>query len=144
MNFEKVEQLIKIVKDNGVKKFNYKDYENEITIDFTDNTSASPAQQQLASNNESTLNEQGISNEEQSNQAVKSPMVGTFYLQDEKELTNPLIREGDEIKKGDTIGYIEAMKVMNEVKSDVDGVVDAIHVNHGSNVEYDQTIITVK
>ena len=84
MNFEKVEQLIKIVKDNGVKKFNYKDYENEITIDFTDNTSASPAQQQLASNNESTLNEQGISNEEQSNQAVKSPMVGTFYLQDEK------------------------------------------------------------
>ena len=144
MNFEKVEQLIKIVKDNGVKKFNYKDYENEITIDFTDNTSASPAQQQLASNNESTLNEQGISNEEQSNQAIKSPMVGTFYLQDEKELTNPLIREGDEIKKGDTIGYIEAMKVMNELKSDVDGVVDAIHVNHGSNVEYDQTIVTVK
>lgn len=109
MNFEKVEQLIKIVKDNGVKKFNYKDYENEITIDFTDNTSASPAQQQLASNNESSLNGQDISNEEQSNQAVKSPMVGTFYLQDEKELTNPLIREGDEIKKGDTIGYIEAM-----------------------------------
>lgn len=144
MNFEKVEQLIKIVKDNGVKKFNYKDYENEITIDFTDNTSASPAQQQLASNNESSLNGQDISNEEQSNQAVKSPMVGTFYLQDEKELANPLIREGDEIKKGDTIGYIEAMKVMNEVKSDVDGVVDTIHVNHGSNVEYDQTIITVK
>ncbi|MGY3480780.1 MULTISPECIES: acetyl-CoA carboxylase biotin carboxyl carrier protein [Staphylococcus] len=144
MNFEKVEQLIKIVKDNGVKKFNYKDYENEITIDFTDNTSAAPAQQQLASNDESSLNEQGISNEEQSTQAVKSPMVGTFYLQDEKELTSPLIREGDEIKKGDTIGYIEAMKVMNEVKSDVNGVVDAIHVNHGSNVEYDQTIITVK
>lgn len=144
MNFEKVEQLIKIVKDNGVKKFNYKDYENEITIDFTDNTSAAPAQQQLASNDESNLNEQGISNEEQSTQAVKSPMVGTFYLQDEKELTSPLIREGDEIKKGDTIGYIEAMKVMNEVKSDVNGVVDAIHVNHGSNVEYDQTIITVK
>ena len=45
MNFEKVEQLIKIVKDNGVKKFNYKDNENEITIDFTDNTSASTAQQ---------------------------------------------------------------------------------------------------
>ena len=144
MNFEKVEQLIKIVKDNGVKKFNYKDYENEITIDFTDNTSASPAQQQLASNNESSLNEQDISNDEQSNQVVKSPMVGTFYLQDEKELTSPLIREGDEIKKGDTIGYIEAMKVMNELKSDVDGVVDAIHVNHGSNVEYDQTIVTVK
>jgi len=144
MNFEKVEQLIKIVKDNGVKKFNYKDYENEITIDFTDNTSVAPAQQQLASNDESSLNEQGISNEEQSTQAVKSPMVGTFYLQDEKELTSPLIREGDEIKKGDTIGYIEAMKVMNEVKSDVDGVVDAIHVNHGSNVEYDQTIITLK
>ena len=71
-------------------------------------------------------------------------MVGTFYLQDEKELSEPLIKEGDEIKEGDVIGYIEAMKVMNEVKSDVSGVVESILISHGSSVEYDQTIITVK
>ncbi|MGO2869263.1 MAG: acetyl-CoA carboxylase biotin carboxyl carrier protein, partial [Staphylococcus equorum] len=51
---------------------------------------------------------------------------------------------GDEINKGDTIGFIEAMKVMNEVKSDVDGVVKEIVVEHGANVEYNQTIIKIK
>src|SRR5699024_3845023 len=115
MNFEKVEQLIKMIKDNGDKKFNYKDYENEINIDFTDNTSASTAQQQLVSNNESSLNDQSASNEEQSDQVVKSPMVGTFYLQDEKELTNPLIHEGDEIKKENTIDYKVDMNIKNKV-----------------------------
>ncbi|WP_284675579.1 acetyl-CoA carboxylase biotin carboxyl carrier protein, partial [Staphylococcus pseudoxylosus] len=77
-------------------------------------------------------------------QSVKSPMVGTFFLQDEKELTNPIVNVGDEIKKGDTIGYIEAMKVSNEVVSDVSGVVDEILIEHGSNVEYNQQIIKVK
>ncbi|MDN6160038.1 MAG: acetyl-CoA carboxylase biotin carboxyl carrier protein subunit, partial [Staphylococcus equorum] len=59
-------------------------------------------------------------------------------------LTEPIIRVGDEINKGDTIGFIEAMKVMNEVKSDVDGVVKEIVVEHGANVEYNQTIIKIK
>ena len=71
-------------------------------------------------------------------------MVGTFYLQEEKELTDPIIKVGDQVKSGDVIGYIEAMKVMNEVTSDVDGEVTDILVEHGSNVEYDQPIIRVK
>lgn len=71
-------------------------------------------------------------------------MVGTFFLQDEKELTNPIIQVGDEIKKGDTVGYIEAMKVLNEVTSDVSGVVEEILVEHGSSVEYNQLIVNVK
>ena len=45
-------------------------------------------------------------------------MVGTFFLQDSKELTDPIIQVGDNIKSGDVIGYVEAMKVMNEVTSD--------------------------
>ncbi|SUM33350.1 biotin carboxyl carrier protein of acetyl-CoA carboxylase [Staphylococcus gallinarum] len=61
-----------------------------------------------------------------------------------RRLTNPLVNVGDKIKKGDTIGYIEAMKVLNEVTSDVEGVVDEILVSHGTNVEYDQAIIKVK
>ena len=46
-------------------------------------------------------------------------MVGTFFLQDSKELTDPIIQVGDNIKSGDVIGYVEAMKVMNEVTSDM-------------------------
>src|SRR5699024_1997778 len=145
MNFDKLEQLIQLVKDNGVKKFNYKDYENEISIDFTDNTfNGGQTQKNANANHTSNSDQQSISNKEKSKQNIKSPMVGTFYLKYVKETQKPLIKEGDEIKEGDVIGYIEAMKVMNEVKSDVSGVVESILISHGSSVEYDQTIITVK
>ncbi|MEP9818818.1 biotin/lipoyl-containing protein [Staphylococcus xylosus] len=146
MNLEKVEQLIKLVKSNEVKKFTYKDFEHEISIDFTEGVANN-----VVSNQPSNQSSEAYSNDtsngetnESSYQSVKSPMVGIFFLQDEKELTNPIVKVGDEIKKGDTIGYIEAMKVLNEVVSDVSGVVDEILVEHGSNVEYNQQIIRVK
>ena len=71
-------------------------------------------------------------------------MVGTFFLQDSKELTDPQIKVGDKIKVGDIIGYVEAMKVMNEITSDVDGEVAEIVADHGTNVEYDQVLVKVK
>ncbi|MEB7461319.1 acetyl-CoA carboxylase biotin carboxyl carrier protein subunit [Staphylococcus succinus] len=150
MNIEKIEQLINLVKSNKVKKFKYKDHDSEIELDFSENNERGWATQQstLESqySNDSTL-QGNDSNQAQSVEqfkAVKAPMVGTFFLQDEKELTNPLIKVGDTIKQGDTIGYIEAMKVMNEVTSEVDGVIDEILVTHGSNVEYNQAIVKVK
>ena len=146
MNLETVEQFINLVKTNEVKKFTYKDFEHEISIDFTEGGANNIVSNQ-PSNQSSEANSNDKSQDktpESSYQSVKSPMVGTFFLQDEKELTNPIVKVGDEIKKGDTIGYIEAMKVLNEVTSDVSGVVDEILVDHGSNVEYNQQIIKVK
>lgn len=141
MNFEKIEQLIKLVKENDMKKFKYKDYEQEIEFDFTDNR-ADQNIGNVASFTQSQ-NEPDTIVDDNTNY-VKAPMVGTFFLQDEKELSNPLVNVGDKIKIGDTIGYIEAMKVLNEVTSDVEGIVEEILVNHGTNVEYDQPIIKVK
>lgn len=71
-------------------------------------------------------------------------MVGTFFLQDSKELTQPVVQVGDKIQEGDIVGYIEAMKVMNEVTSDVSGEIVEILVDHGTNVEYDQALIQIK
>ena len=51
---------------------------------------------------------------------------------------------GDKIQEGDIVGYIEAMKVMNEVTSDVSGEIVEILVDHGTNVEYDQALIQIK
>lgn len=148
MNFENIEQVIKLIKQNDVKKFKYKDNEYEIDVDFTEAVSQSPAPQvtQAMQQTESTTSTSDSQSSSESTQGeeVKSPMVGTFFLQDEKELTDPIIEVGDEVKKGDVVGYIEAMKVMNEVTSDVEGVVDEILVSHGTNVEYDQAIIRVK
>ncbi|HLR19765.1 MAG TPA: biotin/lipoyl-containing protein [Staphylococcus sp.] len=150
MNFEKIEQVIKLVKENEVKKFSYKDSKSEISIDFTEgkaNSNTSNQNLQAVSKQEakSAENELNLKSAEDSNlQEVKSPMVGTFFLQDENELTNPLINVGDKVNKGDTIGYIEAMKVMNEVKTEVEGVIQEILIEHGTSVEYNQTIVKIK
>ena len=66
------------------------------------------------------------------------------FSQDSKELTEPKIKVGDTVTEGDIIGYIEAMKVMNEVTTDVTGEVTEILVEHGDNVEYDQLLVRVK
>ncbi|MCU5746421.1 acetyl-CoA carboxylase biotin carboxyl carrier protein subunit [Staphylococcus sp. SQ8-PEA] len=149
MNFENIEQLIKLVKENELKKFKYKDYEHEIELDFTDEHVSLPTSPLTGTGQTETSsqdNSQPKDSEGQGEdaQTVNAQMVGTFYLQEEKELTDPIVKVGDNIKKGDVIGFIEAMKVMNEVTSDVEGEIIDILVDHGSNVEYDQPIIKVK
>lgn len=146
MDIKKIEEVIKLVKANDVKKFKYKDSHNEIELDFTNGASQQHSQQSsqdIQQENIKSLDEkqESISNDQQE---IKSPMVGTFFLQDSKELTRPKIKVGDTVTEGDIIGYIEAMKVMNEVTTDVTGEVTEILVEHGDNVEYDQLLVRVK
>ena len=146
MDIKKIEKVIKLVKANDVKKFKYKDADNEIELDFTNGASQQYSQQlsqDIQQDNIKSYDEkqESISNDQQE---IKSPMVGTFFLQDSKELTEPKIKVGDTVTEGDIIGYIEAMKVMNEVTTDVTGEVTEILVEHGDNVEYDQLLVRVK
>ncbi|MBM0871617.1 acetyl-CoA carboxylase biotin carboxyl carrier protein subunit [Staphylococcus epidermidis] len=146
MDIKKIEEVIKLVKANDVKKFKYKDSHNEIELDFTNGASQQHSQQSsqdIQQENIKSLDEkqESISNDQQE---IKSPMVGTFFLQDSKELKEPKIKVGDTVTEGDIIGYIEAMKVMNEVTTDVTGEVTEILVEHGDNVEYDQLLVRVK
>ena len=70
---------------------------------------------------------------------VKAPMVGTFYRSGSPGA--PAFAEvGQTVKKGDTLCIIEAMKLMNEIESDADGVIKAILVENGQPVEFDQPL----
>jgi acetyl-CoA carboxylase biotin carboxyl carrier protein len=71
---------------------------------------------------------------------VKSPIVGTFYSAADPN-SEAFVKVGDSVKKGDVICIIEAMKIMNEVTAEFDGVVKEILVSNGDAVEYDQTIM---
>ena len=75
--------------------------------------------------------------------SVKSPMVGTAYLAPEPG-AKPFVTVGANIKKGQTIIIIEAMKTMNHVPSTKDGVVKKILVTDGEAVEFDQDLILVE
>jgi D-alanine-D-alanine ligase len=78
-----------------------------------------------------------------SGKLVKSPIVGTFYAAPSPDKP-PFVRVGDEVKKGDVIMIIESMKLMNEIQSEYDGIVDKILVSDGQAVEYDQPVMVIK
>lgn len=77
-----------------------------------------------------------------SGHVVKAPMVGTFYRAGAPGAP-PFVEVGQAVKKGDTLCIIEAMKLMNEIESDVDGVVKAILVENGQPVEFDQALFVI-
>jgi len=71
---------------------------------------------------------------------ITSPMVGTFYRAPSPGAA-PFIEVGDTVKKGQVIGIIEAMKLLNEVEADKDGVVQAFAAENGQPVEYGQPLV---
>ncbi len=74
--------------------------------------------------------------------AVVSPMVGTFYRAPSPS-SPPFVEVGDVVKKKQTLCIVEAMKLMNEIESDVDGVIKEIFVENGKPVEYGQKLFAV-
>ena len=73
---------------------------------------------------------------------VKSPMVGTFYRSSSPG-AQPFVEVGDEVKKGQTICIIEAMKLMNEIEADKDGVIKAALAENGQPVEYGEPLFLI-
>ncbi|MGL5676018.1 MAG: acetyl-CoA carboxylase biotin carboxyl carrier protein [Cellulosilyticaceae bacterium] len=74
---------------------------------------------------------------------VKSPMVGTFYASSSPD-SEPFVKVGQRVKKGDVICIIEAMKLMNEVEAEVDGEIIAILAENEQMVEFDQPLFVIK
>lgn len=74
---------------------------------------------------------------------VKSPIVGVFYSASSPE-SEPYVTVGKNVKKGDIVCIIEAMKVMNEIKAPCDGTVTSILVENEALVEYDQALMVIE
>ena len=73
---------------------------------------------------------------------VKSPMVGTFYRSPSPDAA-AFIEVGSEVKKGDTICIVEAMKMMNQIEADTSGKIAEILVDDGDAVEFDQPLVVI-
>lgn len=81
--------------------------------------------------------------EEKGGNVVKSPLVGTFYAAPSED-AQPFVKVGDTVKKGQTLAIVEAMKLMNEIESEFDGVVTEILVENEENVEYGQPLFRIR
>jgi acetyl-CoA carboxylase biotin carboxyl carrier protein len=73
---------------------------------------------------------------------VRSPMVGTYYASPNPEAP-PFVKVGQAVKAGDTLGIIEAMKMFNPIEADVGGVVQAILVESGQPIEFDEPMFVI-
>ena len=131
--------LIKKLKDEnlGSLKFSNK----TISIEMSNNLgSVQIAQNPISSQPQNATNTSA--NDTSIMQSIDSPMVGIIYLTP-KPSSPPFVKNGQKIKKGDTICLIEAMKTFNEIKSDKDGVVKSILIKNGEAVEFGQPLFEI-
>ena len=75
--------------------------------------------------------------------AISSPMVGTIYLKPDPE-SEPFVNEGDKVKKGDTLLIIEAMKTMNNIPADKDGVIKKVLVKNEQPIQFGDPLVIIE
>ena len=148
MKIEEMKELIQAVSDSDVDEFKYSDDKCSVRI-MKNKTqvvaaeavpaAAPPVPAAAAPAAADTAEKEP---EIEGNQ-VKAPLVGTFYAAP-AEGADPFVSVGDKVKKGQVIGIVEAMKLMNEVESDFDGTVTDILVENGEMVEYVQPLVVIK
>ena len=148
MNYEDIKKLI---EDMGNSKL------TEINIDFPDGTRIGMKKDkevqiierttsQIVQSQpvvEKTENKQESETKEEQGNIVKSPMVGTFYLRPDPN-SAPYVEVGKNVKKGDVLCIIEAMKLMNEIESEFDGTIAEILVKDGEMVEYGKPLFRIR
>lgn len=148
MEYEKIKQLM---EDMGNSKL------TAIDIDFPDGTKismkkettvkvATPVVEQVITTENKQVAEektQETSAEVIKGNVVKSPMVGTFYLKP-SPTSEAYVEVGKNVKKGDTLCIIEAMKLMNEIESEFSGTVKEILVQDGEAVEYGKPLFVIE
>ena len=99
----------------------------------------------ISTNQEKTDNNtknENLINEDTEN-IIKSPMVGTIYLQPEPD-SDPFIKTGDKVKKGQTLLIVEAMKTMNDIVADKNGTIKKILVKNEQPVQFDDPLIIIE
>ena len=80
---------------------------------------------------------------QKSGKTITSPLVGVFYAAPSED-ADPFVKVGDPVKKGQVVGIVEAMKLMNEITSDCDGVVREVCVENAEAVEYGQPLFVIE
>ena len=139
-----VRELAAMLNDTGLSEIEVEDGERKIRVSRTMTAVAAPiaaAPVAVAAPAVAAAQEAASAPATAAN-ALKSPMVGTAYLTPEPDAA-PFISVGQQVKAGDTVLIIEAMKVMNPIIAPNAGMVTAIYVESGQPVEFDQPLLVI-
>lgn len=166
MNFKEIQELIKLIDDSELAEFKMKDGDLELSIrtkhygsskQVVQTVAAPPVAAPVASvpqggatspastapKSATKAETQDADVEDESKYvAVKSPIVGTFYRSPSPDKP-PYLKVGDRIEKGDVVCIVEAMKLFNEIESEISGTVVKVVTEDAQPVEYDQVLFLV-
>lgn len=156
MDLKKIKSIIKLVEESSVQEVSVEEGDFAITVSKQSSLplvtqpsaqvitpSTPPPVAPSPSGQPETVTEPSGSVPNSGGHIQKSPIVGTYYEAASPD-SDPFITQGCTVKKGDTICIIEAMKIMNEIEAEVDGVIETIHTANGQAVEFDQPLVTIK
>lgn len=138
-----VRELIRLMRDGNVERLEIKHGDLEISIASRETPAGIAAGISVLSALPAASIETAPPSDESNIHIIKSPMIGTYYSAP-APTEPPFVAEGDRIDAGQTVAIIEAMKTMNEIQSEVAGVVEAILVKNGDPVEYGHPLMRVR
>lgn len=162
MNLADIEKIVKILKQSDIHEFELEQDGTKIKLTRGNPTTAaqqaphvvyreivepaiSSAQVASSANDKSTSPQQQAEDSKVAlgETAVKSPLVGTFYRKPSPD-AEPFAKEGTQVKKGDTLCIVEAMKLMNEIEAPVSGTLLKVFVQEGEVVEFGEILFSIK
>ena len=144
MDIRKIKKLIEMLQESDLKEIEVSQGDESVRIlrSGLNETGANKVIQQTEVYSTEPNIEQKIEPKKIEGNIITSPIVGTFYRKPSPD-KDPFIKVGDSVEQGDVLCIIEAMKMMNEIKSDYSGKIVSIDVEDGQPVEYGQHIITI-
>jgi oxaloacetate decarboxylase (Na+ extruding) subunit alpha len=143
---ERVRELVRIVQETGVGEITIEEAGTRVSVrrTVTDEGPEQPPGTLPLLPSESPVGEEPLEPPVSDGFVrVEAPMVGTFYRAPEPGAP-PFVQEGDAVGLGDTLCILEAMKLMNHVKAEIEGVVRVIHVENGAAVEFGQLLFELE
>lgn len=139
MEFDKIVKLIHAVGESGLSEFSFEEGALKISMRGGEKQGKTVEFLPKAVEIKEEIKEKTAVI---TGKTVKSPLVGTFYAAPSPE-AETFVKKGDTVKKGQVLGIVEAMKLMNEIESEYDGVVEDILIGNEDMVEYGQPLFVI-
>jgi len=154
MDLRKLKKLIDLVEESGIAEIELTEGEEKVRISRQLNIAQQLPMQYMqmpqmqapmsqATPQNSTNESETISSTPSQGHQVTSPMVGTFYRASSPD-AGSFVEVGSSVKKGDTLCIIEAMKILNEIESDADGIIKIILIENGQPVEFGEPLFVIE
>lgn len=149
MNLNELKELIKLIRDSDIQELELEKSGFKVRLKKKDTYPYSPAKESktIPTYHPADIEERPIAVPEERGEknlaTITSPIVGTFYRAPSPD-ASPYVEVGDSVKKGQILCVVEAMKLMNEIESDVDGKISEILAENAHPVEYGEPLFLIE